>query len=377
MKRDVPGNTMNSYRRALQPLIEAALFKGRMIILYGARQVGKTTLVKDVLAKYGKNGLYLGCKDLPVRDSLTNPTVESLYDLVEEHSLLVVDDGQLVPNIGITLKMLAENFPEAQVIATGSLRLFDLVNDQNLVLTGGKTRFYLHPLSVSELTEGDWPLEKALIYGQYPGVIGSGDPQSVLQEIVNRDIYADVLAHEVIRGGDRLYGMLQALALRVGSEISFNELGDALELDKVTAARYVSLLEQANIIFHLRPFKRRQRKEINKLRKIYFYDLGVRNALIQNFNPLQLRRDVDELWQNFFISERVKYNREQQRFTGAYFWRTYDGTGLDYIEEKRDQLTVFQCSWQPRKWRIPASFVRTYPHSTLHLVHRENYREFL
>jgi len=368
---------MNSYRRALRPLIEDALFKGRMIIVYGARQVGKTTLVKDVQVQYEGSSLYLGCRDQQVCDNLTNPTVENLGDLIDEHSLVVIDDGQLVPNIGITLKLLGDNFPQVQVIATGSLRLFDLENDQNLVLTGGKTRFYLHPLSVNEVTEDEWPLEKSLIYGQYPGVVGVRDPQSVLQEIVSKDLYADVLAHEVIRGGDRLYGMMQALALRVGSEISYNELGDALELDKVTAARYVSLLEQANIIFHLRPFKRRQRKEINKLRKVYFHDLGIRNGLIQNFNPLHLRRDVEELWENFFISERVKYNREQQRFTGAYFWRTYDGTGLDYIEEKRDQLTVFECSWQPRKWRTPSSFVRTYPDSTLHLVHSENYKDFL
>jgi len=368
---------MNSYRRALQPLIEAALFKGRMIILYGARQVGKTTLVEEVQAQYGGSSLYLDCRDHTLRDTLTAPTVESLDDLVGEHSLVVIDDGQLVPNIGITLKLLGDNFPQVQVIATGTLRLFDLANDQNLVLTGGKTRFYLHPLSVNEISGEVWPLERALIYGQYPGVVGSSDPQATLQEIVGRDLYADVLAHEVIRGGDRLYGMLQALALRMGSEISYNELGDALELDKVTAARYVSLLEQANIIFHLRPFKRRQRKEINKLRKIYFHDLGIRNGLIQNFNPLHLRRDVEELWENFFISERVKYNREQQRFTGAYFWRTYDGTGLDYIEEKSNHLTVFECSWMPRKWRTPASFMRTYPDSTLHLVHRENYKDFL
>jgi uncharacterized protein len=368
---------MNSYRRTLQPLVEAALFKGRIIILYGARQVGKTRLVTDIRDQYGGKSLYLGCRDKQVCSSLTNPTVESLFDLIDDYSLVVIDDGQQVPNIGITLKMLGDNFPQVQVIAAGSLRLFDLANDQDLVLTGGKTRFYLHPLSVSEFSEDEWPLEQSLIFGQYPGVVGSSDPGSVLQEIVSKDLYADVLEHEVIRGGDRLFGMLQALALRVGSEISYNKLGDALGLDKVTAARYVSLLEQANIIFHLRPFKRRQRKEINKLRKIYFYDLGVRNALIQNLNPLHLRRDVDELWENFFISERVKYNREQQRFTGAYFWRTYDGTGLDYIEEKRDQLTIFECSWQPRKWRKPASFLHTYPQSALHLVHRENYKDFL
>jgi len=368
---------MNNYRRALQPLIEAALFKGKQIIVYGARQVGKTTLVKSLQQHYADQSLYLGCKDADVRDRLSDPDAAEMLDLLGAYSLVIIDDGQLVPNIGITLKLLADHFPQKQVIATGSLRLFDLENDQDLVLTGGKTRFYLHPLSIKEMPADDWPLERALVYGQYPAVVGSADPEDVLQQIVSRDLYADVLEYEQIRRGDRLFAMLQALALRVGSEISYNELGDSLDLDKVTAARYVTLLEQANIVFHLNPFKRQQRKEINKLRKVYFQDVGIRNALIRNFNPLHLRRDVEELWENFFISERLKYNREQQRFIGAYFWRTYDGSRLDYIEERGDRLTVFECSWQPRKWRIPASFVGTYPDSKLHLVHRENYQDFL
>jgi predicted AAA+ superfamily ATPase len=208
-------------------------------------------------------------------------------------------------------------------------------------------------------------------------VVGSDDPAEVLGGMVSEKLYGDIFEHEIIRGKDNLMRLLQALALHIGKEISYNELGAQLGLDKVTVARYVKLFDQLNIVFRLLPYKRRLRKELNRLRKVYFYDLGLRNALIQNFNPLHLRMDTEVLWENYFISEKVKCSRINQRFTTPFFWRTYDGTSLDFLEEEGDRITAYKCSLQSKKWRKPKSFIRAYPNSELYQVTGENYQEFL
>lgn len=368
---------MDYFPRDLQAAVEIALFKGKVIVVYGAHQVGKTTLLHAVQGNYPGKALYLDCNDQNVCKSLGNRSVDDLRLLVGDNKLVLIDEGQRVENIGSTLKQFGDYFPDVQVIATGSLMMFDLANDQNIPLIGGKIRFYLYPLSVSELLSRENNLENDLIYGTYPSVMGSIEPVAALQEIIEGCLYRDVFEHEIVRGGDRLIKVLQMLALRVGSEVSYNEIGDILGLDKVTVSRYVSLLEGANIIFHLPPLKRRLRKELGKLRKIYFYDLGVRNSLINNFNPLHLRQDAEALWENFFVSERMKYNRSRHRLVSSFFWRTYDGTRLDYLEEIGNQMTVFECQWVTKKWRVPSSFLRAYPGSELHQISRENYTDFL
>ena len=370
------GEGLTIHQRRLQSSVENALFKGRTVIIYGAHQTGKTTLVRSIAEKYDRH-LYLDCHQPEACRSLSNRSTEELGTLVSGINLLIIDEGQCVPNIGVTLKQLFDEFPRLQVIATGSMMLFDLANDRNLMLVTGKTRFYLSPLAVSELNEKEWSLEKALVYGMYPAVVDSPDPETLLQGMATRSLYADIFEHEIIRGGDNLLRLLQILALRLGSELSYNEIGEQAGLDKVTVGRYVKLLEQVQIVFRLTPYKRRLRQELNRLRKVYFFDLGVRNSLIHNFNPLSLRMDADALWENYFISERMKRNRLEQRFSTGFYWRTYEGAGLDYLEEDGGHIEAFECRLTGKKWSGPVSFLRTYPNSTLHQVTPENYRQFL
>lgn len=370
------------YPRLLRPAIEANLFKGKIIVIYGARQVGKTTLVREILREYPERALYLNCDEPDVRDSLTDKTSTQLRLLLGGKSLVAIDEAQRVRNIGLTLKLLADNFPEVQVIATGSSS-FELSNTITEPLTGRKVEFRLYPLSVAELLSRETPLENRrllehrLRFGLYPGVVSSDDPAAAIREIATSYLYRDVLEYQTVRNPEILRRLLQALALQIGGEVSYTELAGLLGIDKGTVARYLALLEQAYIIFQLPPFSRNLRKELGKLRKVYFYDTGVRNALINNFNPLELRQDVGALWENFVISERIKFNQNRLRAVNAYFWRTYSGAELDYLEEEGGRLVGFECKWTEERWRPPATFLEAYPDSQLHLVHRGNYLEFL
>jgi uncharacterized protein len=375
-------NWVIKYARALQASVEASLFKGKVVIVYGPRQVGKTTFVKDILAKWPEASSYLNCDEPDVRQALTDQTSTALRSLISGRRLVVIDEAQRVRNIGLTLKLLVDNLPDVQVVATGSSS-FALSNDITEPLTGRKIEFHLFPLSVGELLSQesaldlDRLLEHRLRFGLYPGVVTSDDPASSVLELATSYLYRDALEYQSVKNPDILRRLLQALALQVGNEVSYNELSSLLQIDKATVARYVALLEQAYIIFHLSPFSRNLRQELGKLRKVYFYDVGIRNALINNFNPLGVRQDVGALWENFFISERLKANQNARRHVNMYFWRTYDGSEVDYLEESGGTLAGFECKWGPDKWRPPAAFSRAYPDSQLNLASRRNYLDFL
>ena len=370
------------YSRDIQPALEQALFKGKVIILYGARQVGKTTLIRTLQEKYPDESLYLNCDEPDLRSALSEKTSTELRLLLGNKILILIDEAQRVKNIGLTLKLLVDNFPQIQFVATGSSS-FDLSNDITEPLTGRKIEFSLYPLSMGELITQSTPreiqrsLEYHMRYGMYPGIIFKDHPAEALLEMTKSYLYKDILEFQSVKNPDLLRRLLQALALQIGSEVSFNELGTMLGLDKNTITRYLFLLEQGFVVFHLPPFSRNLRKELTKQRKIYFYDLGVRNALINNFNPLEIRQDVGPLWENFFISERMKAVHNQRRHPNMYFWRTYDGQEIDYLEEEGGQLVGFECKWGREKWRVPAVFTTAYPGSEVHLVKRENVLEFL
>jgi predicted AAA+ superfamily ATPase len=373
---------VNLFPRAIQPAIEQVLFKGKVVVLYGARQVGKTTLIQAIQEKFVGDTLYLNCDEPDIRASLSDKTSTELRQVMGNKTLILIDEAQRVKNIGLTLKLIVDNYPQIQVIATGSSS-FDLSNNLSEPLTGRKIEFDLYPLSVGELLtrkshlEMGRLLEYHLRYGMYPGVLSGDDPAEALLEISKSYLYKDILEYQNVKNPDLLRKLLQALALQIGSEVSFNELGAMLGVDRVTVARYLSLLEQGFVIFHLPPFSRNLRKEIGKQRKVYFYDLGVRNALINNFNPLELRQDVGGLWENFFICERLKAVRNQRRRPNIYFWRTYDGKEIDYLEEEGGRLVGFECKWGNDKWRVPSAFTTTYPESEVHVVSRANALEFL
>lgn len=369
--------------RRIQKDLEEALFKGKIVVLYGARQVGKTTLVKKIIEKHENESLYLNCDEPDIRNALTGKTSTELKSFIGSRRLVVIDEAQRVKNIGLTLKLIIDNFPEIQVIATGSSS-FELSGKISEPLTGRKIEFFLYPFSIEELSqiysplEIDRLLEERLVFGMYPGVVFAGpDREKRVRELATSYSYKDVLAYQDIRNPELLEKLLQALALQVGRDVSYTELAQLLGVNKVTVENYIRILEQAYIIFRVGPFSRNIRNELKKKRKIYFYDLGLRNALINNLNPVSLRQDIGDLWENFMVVERVKRNNNFGISANIYFWRTTDGKEIDYIEDSGGVLSGYEFKWQKNSFSVPKEFLNAYSGSTVKLVNRNNYFEFL
>lgn len=370
-------------KRTIQKNIEKALFKGKVVIIYGARQVGKTTLVTEILKKYQGQSEYFNCDEPDIREAFTEKTSTELKAFVGKKKLIVFDEAQRVKNIGLTLKLLADTFPDIQVVATGSSS-FDLSNEITEPLTGRKVEFYLYPLSLVELGDIYSPLEierlleRRMIFGMYPEIVNDGsESEGKLKVLARSYAYKDILQYEKIKNPEILEKLLQALALQIGNEVSYNELSSLVGIDKNTVANYIRILEQAFIIFRLSPFSRNLRNELKKLRKIYFYDTGVRNALINNLNPLQLRQDGGALWENFMLSERIKHNNNIDRDVNMYFWRTLQKQEIDYVEEYQGKLFGFEFKWNKNSFRPPKAFLEAYPNSAVRLVNKENYKDFV
>ena len=305
--------------------------------------------------------------------------------MIGNAKIVVIDEAQKVDNIGVTLKMIVDNFPDVQVIATGS-SAFELRNRLNEPLTGRKYEYRLFPISTNEIykTEGymdvQRQLESRLIYGSYPDVLTHGEEaQELLNSLTESYLYKDILASDNLRKPELLNKLIKALAFQVGSEVSYNELSQTIGSDPKTIERYIELLEKSFIIFRLNGLSRNLRNELKKAKKIYFYDNGVRNAVIQQFAPLDMRNDVGALWENFFISERIKFNHYRQHFCNIYFWRTKSQQEIDYVEESNGSFQVFEMKWNPKNAnaRIPTSFLKAYPVASTTIVTPENYLDYL
>lgn len=370
-------------KREIQDILQKSLFRGRVVILYGARQVGKTTLVKNVMTEYREDALYLNCDEIDVRQALTDKTSTELKAFIGDKRLVVIDEAQRVKNIGLTLKLLIDNFPNTQIIATGSSS-FELSGKIKEPLTGRKTEFFLFPFSIKELTQVRSPLEikrsleDLLIFGSYPGVfLASNEREKIVRELATSYSYKDVLVYQDIRNPELLEKLLQALALQIGSEVSYSKLAQLLGVNKITIENYVRVLEQAYIIFRVGPFSRNIRNELKKKRKIYFYDVGLRNALINNFNPLSLRQDVGALWENFLVIERMKKNNNLEIINNIYFWRTTTGKEIDYIEEADGVLTGYEFKWNKKTFIAPKEFLENYENSKVNLVNKDNFLDFI
>ncbi len=373
-------------KRNIQEKIEEKLFtKGKIIIIYGARQVGKTTLVKQILNNHkNKKTIYLNCDEPTDRMALTNKTSTELKSFLGDNQLVVIDEAQRTENIGITLKLIVDNYPEIQIIATGSSS-FDLANKINEPLTGRKYEFYLYPFSAKELKqrfskiEQDRLIEQRLIYGMYPEVINNPSNAKVnLKEITKSYLYKDVLQFLDIKNSDLLYKLLQVLSLQMGNEVSYDEIANSLDIDKKTVQKYILVLEQLFVIFRINPFHKNLRTELRKKRKIYFYDNGIRNALIENLNPLNIRNDVGSLWENFLISERLKQSYEYFIYKRKYFWRTHQQQEIDYLEEENQNLRAFEFKWSNKKKKnLPKSFQEAYPNTPFETITPKNYQKFI
>jgi len=367
--------------RLLNPKIEARLGSGKAILIVGPRQVGKTTLIKNILEN--KHHLFLDADDPTTRNLLTNPNTEQLKSIIGKNKLVFIDEAQRIANIGITLKIITDQFKDVQIIVSGS-SAFELNNQLNEPLTGRKWEYQLFPISWKEFEDAagfvkaEQQLELRMIYGMYPDVINRiGEETEVLKQLADSYLYKDILAYGGIRKPEILEKLLQALALQIGNEVSYNELSQLLSIDKNTVSNYIDVLEKAYVIFKLKSFSRNLRNEIKTNQKIYFYDNGIRNMIIGNFNALELRQDKGALWENFLIGERMKKNSYEGNLAKSYFWRTVQQQEIDYVEETAGKITGYEIKWSANaKVKIPRLFKETY-NAEIEVLTRENFRIFL
>ena len=359
------------------------MFRGKVLILIGSRQVGKTTLISEISKGFAQDDvLFFNCDESDVRAVLENSSSTVLKSFIGSKKLFIIDEAQRVKGIGLTLKLIADTLKDVQVIATGS-SAFDLRNELEEPLTGRKIVIELFPISTQEMVnhtsyiEEKRMLEQRMIYGMYPEIINNPtDAKKLLKELSDSYLFKDILSYKDIRQPDALRKLLTALSLQVGSEVSYNELGNLIGLDKETVERYIDLLEKSFVVFRLTSLSRNGRNELKKSRKIYFYDNGVRNAVINNFNPLSLRADVGDLWENFMISERKKTLHYNQIFANTYFWRTHTQLEIDYIEEREGKLFTYEFKWcDKKKAKIPKLFSELYPENEFELINAKNYME--
>jgi uncharacterized protein len=370
--------------RIIEDQIKLKLFKGKVITLIGARQTGKTSLLRKIAASYADEAIWLNGDEYDIRERFKNPTSNSIRALIGNKKLVIIDEAQNVDEIGLALKIMYDTYPEIQIVATGS-SAFELQNKTNEPLTGRKFEFNLYPLSYLELANSSSVLvEKRmlhhrLVFGSYPEVINNlGNEIEILKLIADSYLYRDLLMLESIKKPEKLVKLLQALAYQVGNEVSYNEIGNLIGLDSKTVETYIQLLEKSYVIFRLHSFSRNLRNELKASKKVYFYDNGIRNALISSFQLLEGRQDVGALWENFLVSERHKHNQYQKFYGKSYFWRTKDGQEVDYLEEKDGILYAFEIKWKEKSnHKITRTFLNGYPNSASAIITPSNYDSFL
>ncbi|MBO4774163.1 MAG: ATP-binding protein [Bacteroidales bacterium] len=369
--------------RLLYKSIEDKLFKGKIIVLLGARQVGKTTLLKQMLQKQ-EHVLWLNGDEMQVQNLFDNASADRLLSEFNGNKIVILDEAQRIRNIGLRLKLVADSDSDIQIIATGS-SAFELANKVNEPLTGRKWEYQLFPLSFGEMAAHHGKMKEMrmlphrIIYGYYPEVVmNDGDEMETLKPLTDAYLYKDILSWENIKHPDKLHTLLRALAYQIGSQVSLNELGQMCSMDSKTVERYITLLEQCYIIFRLPSYSRNLRNELKTSRKIYFYDNGIRNALIADFNAPEIRQDVGALWENFVISERMKSNGYYRRWVNRYFWRTKQQQEIDYLEEGGGKLHAYEIKWNPKaKTSFTKTFSDAYPQADFQVVTPENIADFL
>lgn len=371
-------------KRKITALIEADLFRGKAILLYGARQTGKTTLVRELLSKKSDDVLSLNGDEPDVRELLEGISSTIWKNIIGNKKIVFIDEAQRIDNIGIAIKLITDQVPGIQVIATGSSS-FELARRSNEPLTGRKYIHQLLPFSFRELCDEHGVLEEKrnlnhrLIYGYYPEVISSrGEEQRVLKLLADSFLFKDLLMLEEIKRPILLVKILKALALQLGNEVSFTELAQLVGSNKNTVEKYISLLEEVFLIFTLPALNRNARNELKKSKKIYFYDNGIRNAIIGNFRDVNNRNDIGALWENFLISERIKVLSNEMKSFDNFFWRTTQQQEIDFVEDRDGTLHAFEFKWSPiKKGHFSLTFTKAYPNHKLMTVTPANFNEFL
>ncbi len=370
--------------RELLKVIKNRLFKQKAIIISGPRQAGKTTLIRLLVNQLDQSYAWFNSDEPNVPGLFESITSVELKNLIGKNKIIVIDEAQRIPRIGLTLKLIVDTFPEIQVIATGS-SAFDLLDEVNEPLTGRKFEFQLYPFSFNELSKGKGILEEKrsmkqrLIFGSYPDVVNNPDDSvEILSWLADSYLYKDLFRIENIKKPDLLTKLLQSLSYQVGNEVSYNELAQSLSSDPKTIEKYIGLLEKTFVVFRLQALSRNLRNEIKKSRKIYFFDNGIRNAIINNFNPLNSRQDVGLLWENYLVSERIKLAAYQRIHANRFFWRTKQQQEIDYIEERGGKMWAYEFKFSTTKTaKLSKTFKNAYPEYQFKLINPQNYAEFL
>jgi predicted AAA+ superfamily ATPase len=373
---------MNNIHRTIQKDIEESLFKGKVIVIQGPRQVGKTTLAKELIAKYGNDKSYINCDIIANANAMGVQDSIKLREFLGEGKFFVIDEAQKVKNIGLNLKILVDTYPEIQIIATGSSS-FALSAQIGEPLVGRMFKYILYPFSIKEMVrtteQSSEGLGDLLVYGSYPDIITGKASSKIdyLTMLASNFLYKDIAGFEEIRNPELLRNLLELLAYQLGNEVSYNELANKLGVRRETILRYIYILEEAFIIFRLYPFSRNLRNEIGKKNKVYFYDLGVRNAIINKFESINTRTDLGALWENLCIIERKKQIQDNHWYRGTYFWRTTSKKEIDYIEDYDGKLYGFEFKWGNGDHVIPKEFLKAYEGSSGVIINRSNYIQWL
>ncbi len=373
----IPQSQLDNLAKVLEP--------GKAVIIYGPRRCGKTTLLNKFLKGISSKYLLVSGDDIITQNYLSSQSIEKLTSFIGEADLLVVDEAQKIKNAGVNFKLIIDHVRDIRIIATGSSS-FDLAQHVGEPLTGRKYTLKLFPLAQLELdkiesrVQTDARLESRLIYGSYPEVVlmkDNGQKVRYLKELISSYLYKDILELDGLKRSDKLARLLQLVAFQIGKEVSYQELGTQLGMSKNTVERYLDLLEKTFVLFKLTGFSRNLRKEISKSPRYYFIDNGVRNALLNNFNPLELRDDIGMLWENYLIVERLKKQEYQFITANNYFWRTYDRKEIDFIEETGGRIFGFEMKWTRGKSHPPKEWLAAYTNASYRVVTRENYLEFI
>lgn len=372
--------------RALFPMLINAVSPGKVTLLVGARRTGKTFLIHQLIAKLGENKcLLMNGEDILIQQQLKERSVKNYKSLTEGYKYIIIDEAQKIPEIGLILKLMVDEIKGIRLIVTGS-SVFDLRNKLGEPLTGRKKDFLLFPLAQIEYNQIENKLDRRrnlddkLIYGCYPELLHyktAKQKQTYLHEMVSSYLYKDILVMENLRNADKIIDLLKMISWQIGNEVSLEEVGRNLQMSKNTVGRYLDLLTKVFVLFKVQGFSRNLRNEIVKKKRWYFYDNGIRNAVIFNFHSLNMRNDAGMLWENYLASERLKWQQYAERKTNNYFWRTHDGQEIDWVEERNGKLSGYEFKFSKKKTSTPPAWKKAYPNAIVKVIHKENFEEFV